>query len=112
MSDKPPAQPPPRSGTESPIPIEATARRMLETAIELHSTNQPLLCAKIEEPVAEVCENARSRGLKAERLIVELKQIWYSVPEPASHEKGEVISRLVTMCILEFYKTHPSKLPG
>lgn len=79
---------------------------MLETALSLHAANRPLACADIKEAVADVCAQGKARGLPAEKLIVELKRTWYSVPESASHEKAEVISRLVTMCILEFYGEH------
>lgn len=84
---------------------------MLETALSLRASNRPLSCAEIRQPVADVCSDAQSRGLPPERLIVELKRIWYSVPESASHEKAEVISRLITMCIVEFYEAHPDT-PG
>ena len=81
---------------------------MLETALALHSANRSLSCDEIEGPVAKLCADARSRGVQAETLIVELKKIWYAVPESASHDKAEVISCLVSMCIPEFYRT-PTK---
>ena len=81
---------------------------MLETALALHAENRSLSCAEIEQPIAELCAEAKARGIQAETLIIELKQIWYAVPESASHEKAEVISHLVTMCIPEFYREHPT----
>jgi hypothetical protein len=92
--------------------FEAAARTMLETALALHSGNHPLKCPEIDELVGEVCADGQSRGLKAERLIIELKHVWSSVPESGSHEKAEVVSRLVSMCILEFYENHPDGRPG
>jgi hypothetical protein len=77
---------------------------MLETALSLHAGNRPLQCDEIRNLVEAACADGKSRGLKAERLIIELKQVWYSVPESASHQKAEVISRLVSMCILDFYR--------
>lgn len=85
---------------------------MLETALALHSGNRPLKCAEIDGLVGEVCADGQSRGLQAERLLIELKHVWYSVPESASHEKADVISRLVTMCILEFYRNHMDSRTG
>lgn len=79
---------------------------MLQTALALHLANRPLLCEEIKDAVEEVCADGRSRGIQAERLIMELKRAWYSVPEPVAHNKAEVISRLVSMCILEFYRDH------
>ena len=77
---------------------------MLETALALHAANTPLACEEIKGAIATVCADGRSRGLMAERLIVELKRAWYSVPESAGHEKAEVVSRLVTMCVQEYYR--------
>ncbi len=80
---------------------------MLETALALHTGNQPLQCPELDELVAFVCSEAKARQLPAERVIIELKRVWYSVPETPSHQKGDVISRLVTMCILGYYDGHP-----
>jgi hypothetical protein len=85
---------------------------MLDTALSLRAANRPLACAEIKDSVAKVCADGKSRGLQAERLIIELKRSWHSIPESATHEKSEVISGLVSMCILEFYRTHPDPTPG
>jgi hypothetical protein len=96
------------SEANSRVTFEATAKKMLETALSRHAGNRPLKCDEIDRLVGYVCTDGQARGLKAERLIIELKHVWHSVPESASHEKGEVISRLVSMCILEFYEEHPA----
>jgi hypothetical protein len=89
-------------------PFDTTAKRMLETALALQEEHLPLSCAEIEEPVRKVCTDAQKRGIKVERLIVSLKEAWHSVPDSTAHQKADVASRLVSMCILEFYRTHPS----
>lgn len=76
---------------------------MLETALARHTANSPLVCEEITTAISRICADGRSRGVQAERLIVELKRAWYSVPESAGHEKAEVVSRLVTMCVREYY---------
>ncbi|MDQ6717270.1 MAG: hypothetical protein M3Z17_02855 [Gemmatimonadota bacterium] len=81
---------------------------MLETAIALHAANSPLSCEEIKSAVAKVCADGKARGIQAERLIVELKHAWYAVPESAGHEKAEVVSRLVTMCVQEYYRAKPA----
>jgi tRNA A58 N-methylase Trm61 len=86
-----------------------TAKEMLETALALQANHRPLSCAEIEDPMREVCTGAQKRGIKVERLIVDLKEVWHSVPDSTVHQKADVISRLVTMCILEFYRTPPSE---
>ena len=82
---------------------------MLEVALSLHARNLPLKCKDVSALVADVCARAQARGIEAERLIIELKQIWHSVPESEGHRKADVISRLVSMCITDFYKSHPAK---
>jgi hypothetical protein len=84
---------------------------MLETALSLRAAGRPLECEQIQESVARVCADGKSRGLQAERLIIELKHSWYSIPESATHEKSEVISSLVSLCILEFYRANPDHPP-
>lgn len=103
MAHTPPPSDPENSAPKSES-FEATGRAILERALALHAQNQPLDCADIQESVAKVCDQGKAKRLPPERLIVELKQIWYSVPDSAARQKADVISRLVTMCILEFYR--------
>ncbi len=96
--------PTPDSDGAATVSFETTAKVMLQTALALHASNSPLVCDEIRSGVAKLCADGKSRGVQAERLIVELKRAWYSVPESAGHEKAEVISRLVTMCVQEYYR--------
>lgn len=54
-----------------------------------------------------VCDDARHRGLRAEQLIITFKQVWATLPEvrkvPRGAEREEMLARLVSMCINEFY---------
>jgi hypothetical protein len=101
-----------RAGSDSaPESFEAIAREMLDTALALRAAKRPLDCEEIRNSVARVCADGRSRGLQAERLIIELKRSWYSIPESATHEKSEVISSLVSLCILEFYRANSDHQP-
>lgn len=104
MATNPPVTTSAGSGEHTPESFEAIAKEMLETALALHSANRPIVCDEIEDAVSEICADGRSRGVQAERLILELKRAWYSVPEPAAHNKADVISRLVSLCIMEFYR--------
>lgn len=76
---------------------------MLERALSLSAGTDPSSDANVRKAVAAACTDARCRGLEAERMLVELKRAWYSIPESASHERADVVSRLVTLCILGFY---------
>jgi hypothetical protein len=109
MARKTPASSMKTDGSPPDKPFDETAKQMLETALALQAEHRPLSCAEIEDPVREVCTNAQKRGIQVERLIVDLKEVWHSVPDSTVHQKADVISRLVTMCILEFYRTPPSE---
>ena len=62
---------------------------------ELHR----LLCSAAEE--------ARSRGIQAERLLVILKDIWYSVPDvtrsTSAAAENALLQELISRCIHEYY---------
>lgn len=50
---------------------------------------------------------AREKHMRAEHLLVVLKDIWYSVPQIAQAPQGELqnrmLQRVVTLCIREYY---------
>ena len=52
-------------------------------------------------------EQARDRGIQAERLLIILKDIWYSLPELASARppgvENELLQELISRCIQEYY---------
>ncbi|HXT14068.1 MAG TPA: hypothetical protein VN706_00465 [Gemmatimonadaceae bacterium] len=58
-----------------------------------------LLCAAADE--------ARTKGIPAERLLVLLKDIWYGLPEVASAPSGDaataLLQDLISRCIQEYY---------
>ncbi len=80
---------------------------MLECALALHAEDRPLAAPEIRGCVKGVAEYAKSRGYHVERLIIDLKQTWYSIADSGAHPKSEVTSPLVTMCIEEFYGATP-----
>jgi len=53
--------------------------------------------------------DARGKGLQAEQLLLALKDIWYSLPQLATHPASEVQTRLlqqlIARCIQEYYST-------
>jgi len=57
-----------------------------------------------------MCDEAHRSGLRAEQLIVIVKDAWRSLPEvsrlPAGGTRERLLSRVVTMCIEEFYESH------
>jgi hypothetical protein len=53
-------------------------------------------------------EEARARGVTAERLLIDFKLLWYSLPEVRAQRQGQqsdLLAGLVTACIQEYYRT-------
>lgn len=50
---------------------------------------------------------AKRKGLLAERLLLALKDVWYSLPEVSKHSGNDVQTRLlqqlIAQCIQEYY---------
>lgn len=55
-----------------------------------------------------ISTEARARQLRAEQLIVALKQAWHSVPDvqhaATQQERDRLLDRLITVCIEEYYR--------
>ena len=71
------------------------------SVIERNHTDglRDLLCRATEE--------AREKGIRAEQLLIILKEIWYSLPEVVSATSADVetalLQDLVSRCIHEYY---------
>ncbi|HEX4684271.1 MAG TPA: hypothetical protein VH277_16250 [Gemmatimonadaceae bacterium] len=57
--------------------------------------------------LCRAADEARARGIPAERLLILLKDIWYSLPEVASAPSGDaanaLLQELISRCIQEYY---------
>lgn len=56
--------------------------------------------------VQRVCSVAKGRGLRAEQLIIGLKDTWCRLPEARRlqhQEADDVLARVITVCIEEYY---------
>lgn len=59
-----------------------------------------------------VCQNARLCGLRAEQLLVVLKESWRKLPEARHldrYESDEVLARVIHDCIEAYYADPPQK---
>lgn len=57
-------------------------------------------CARV------MCADARDRGVQIEGLLISLKRIWPTIPgieRLPRHESGRLLSRVVTLCVEEYY---------
>jgi hypothetical protein len=62
---------------------------------------------ELRRAVRLLCDEAHRRGLRAEQVIVLLKEAWGSLPDvqvlAPGEERRESLSRIVSLCIDEFY---------
>lgn len=99
------------AGSQEPESFEATAQRMFDSALTLYSAEPSLGSREIRADVKSLVAHAKARGLQVERMIIELKQVCQST-ESAERQKSEVVARLITMSIGEFYDAERGPLDG
>jgi hypothetical protein len=61
----------------------------------------------LQTALREIAVEARAREIRAEQLLVLLKDVWFSLPQIARASEGEdqnrLLQRVVTLCIREYY---------
>ena len=61
----------------------------------------------LKEVLCAVAAEAREKGLLAERLLIILKEVWYSLPPlagaKASPAETKLLQELISRCIHEYY---------
>ena len=61
----------------------------------------------LRELLCHAAEEAREKGIQAERLLILLKEIWYSLPEvanaPSVDVENTLLQELISRCIHEYY---------
>ena len=58
------------------------------------------------------CERARRDGLRAEQLLLVVKAVWHDLPERRELPRvdaDEVLARVVTACIAEYFDEPPAE---
>ncbi len=73
----------------------------------LQAQLRPSPNGEIRRAMRLLCDDAHRRGLRAEQVIVLLKEAWGSLPEVQAlspgEERRETLGRIVSLCIDEFY---------
>ena len=81
------------------------AKEVLDRAAVLQSEGRSFLDSELQSKLGTLCDAARNAGLTAETLLVGLKRAWITAAAPVDPtEKTALISQLVTMCIIEYYR--------
>lgn len=61
----------------------------------------------LRQLLCHAAEEAREKGIQAERLLIILKDIWYSLPEvvnaPSTDVENTLLQELISRCIQEYY---------
>ncbi len=82
--------------------------------------NERLTRAKIHKAIARLCIEAHAAGMRCEDLIINLKKIWARIPQASAYrlwneksgDDGDLLSRVVSECIDEFYRSASTNGPA
>jgi hypothetical protein len=107
-----------QQGVLSPHPSKAvapaqslshTVANSLRCAVQAHARRGPVPPMQWRHALQLVCEDARRSAIPIEQLLVALKQALVPLCDvfgvPYGPERAAFMSRLVTICIEEFYRT-------
>ncbi len=89
------------SGPTGPVSADTVAA--LREAIRRLGAAE--LNGELRAALNQLSDEARAKGVRAEQLIILLKQLWYRLPMPSvpRDERTRMLERLVTLCINEYY---------
>lgn len=80
----------------------------LRTALQAHLRAQHAReSPELRRFATIVCREARRRGLRAEEVVVLLKQTWLSLPEsthPGRAAHAVLVEQLISLCIEEYFR--------
>ena len=70
----------------------------------------PADAERLRAALHAMAHEARERGMFPEKLLILLKDVWYSLPSvrslKAPDDQVRLLQRIVTMCIREYYADH------
>lgn len=85
------------------VDLSVLACHALGTALD---KSQPSADHEIRIALRELCDAAHTNGMRAEQVLVLLKDAWRSLPEARSAPRDEqqsVLAFVIGLCIKEFY---------
>ncbi len=96
---------------EAPISLSTPAlRAALQAQLRARTDKDSPVLLRL---AAVLCTQAHRRRMRAEELIVLLKQTWMSLPESALPNRladGELVEQLISLCIEEYFRAaHDSR---
>jgi hypothetical protein len=98
------------SGGDRLTPPVFTSERAfvaLRSALQARIAAPPRDDVDFRRALRLMSEDAHRRGVRAEQMIVALKEVWRSLPEvqtvPAGGPRDTVLSNVITMLVEEYY---------
>jgi hypothetical protein len=99
---------------ERPVSVDVVSPRVHLQALTRGALHCALLVVRnagssnreVRELLARACDTARENGLRAEHLLLVLKESWRELPEMRCLNRSEAedaLSRTITLCIEEYY---------
>jgi len=85
----------------------AEALDALRSALEDYLTSGGE-AASLQPALRRIAQEARQKKIHAEQLLIVLKDVWFALPQIArtpNDRQNELLQRLVTFCIREYYST-------
>lgn len=65
---------------------------------------------RLRPALSQVCRDARHAGLRAEQLLVLIKEVWSALPAGLSHVQSvhgdERLNYVISVCVDEYYGGH------
>ena len=86
--------------------LSAAVRDALESALVAYLGN-PNDTDHLQSALQRVAVEARDKDIRAEHVLIALKEIWYELPQMRAtaniEEQQRLLQRVVTLCIREYY---------
>lgn len=85
--------------------LSAESLRALEAAMLTYAASGAAP-PSLEPALMLIAAEARAKQLRAEQLLIALKDVWYALPSvsaPAPHEQNAMLQRIVTLCVRAYY---------
>ena len=107
---------PSRNGDSLPIPgafqdseLSTTIRMALRRALTAKYFAILGADSQLHADLRLICRDAKRQSMRVEYLIIAFKDAWRALPEartlPQGSQGQELLSRIITLCIAEFYAT-------
>lgn len=99
-----------RNAPDGTAHIRELLRATLRTALRLDA-HGGARDGEVRRMLQQGCDAARSRNVRAEQVLILLKETWNELPEarPAPHfDTGPTLTRVISLCIKEYYAPRES----